>query len=158
MRNSESSPYFHLDQHQGNRFLTGLSPFGAQNVFFDKSFQLYETIIQNDISSSTYKPQNSLKGRPVSYMFWRFFFLSKLDTMVPHSWLFYFLTKRRYGFINKGADSISYKIGFRFGADPPPHFIGPVRRGIKVDFQKTVFAGRFYFFHKACLFDELAMF
>ena len=48
---------------------------------------------------------------------------------MPHSWPFYFLTKIGHGFIKWGTDHISYKMGGRFGADPP-HFIGPVRRGI----------------------------
>ena len=97
--------------------------------FFTKNFRFDQTIIQNEFFLSTYKPQNSLKRRPVSYMFWLILFLSKSDTMVPHSWSSYFLATTRYGFIKWGADPISYKMGGRFGADPP-HFIGPVRRGL----------------------------
>ena len=39
------------------------------------------------------------------------FFLSIWDTMVPHSWSFYFLKKIGYGFIKWGSDPISYKMG-----------------------------------------------
>ena len=41
----------------------------------------------------------------------------------PHSWSFYFLIKRRYGFMKWDADPISYKMGGRLGADHPISYI-----------------------------------
>ena len=53
--------------------------------------------------------------------------------MVPHSWSFYFLTKIGCGFIKWGTDPISYKIG----VTDPTHFIGPVRRGMRIPFTNS---------------------
>ena len=104
----------------------------CQTFLFDKKQNI---LFSKSIKTILFEHPEQLKKTPRGVWKNLVFFLSILDTMVPHSWSFYFLTKRRYGFIKWGTDLKPYKMGGRFGADPS-HFIGPVRRGISAATRK----------------------